>query len=148
MFKNTFNNYHAENCMMIVYNFGTRIQKEEMKEIQKDHDKNGYLSSITSIARKYLVQSVFERYTQLKGCKYVDEIIPYESEDDLKNLLQTLDIDIRFLGEDYLRDNKPITGYNTCMSRKIQLYYCGRFHPYSSTELKKRIVSMSNTLTD
>ena len=98
--------------------------------------------------KKNLVQSVFERYTQLKGCKYVDEIIPNESEDDLKNLLQTLDIDIRFLGEDYLRDNKPITGYNTCMSRKIQLYYCGRFHPYSSTELKKRIVSMSNTLTD
>ena len=56
--QNTFNNYHTENCMMIVYNFGTRIQKEEMKEIQKDHDKNGYLSSITSIARKYLVQSV------------------------------------------------------------------------------------------
>ena len=56
--ENTFNNYHTENCMMIVFNFGTRIQKEEMKEIQKDHDKNGYLSSITSIARKYLVQSV------------------------------------------------------------------------------------------
>jgi len=98
--------------------------------------------------KKNLVQTVFERYIQLKGCKYVDEIIPYESEDDLKNLLQTLDIDIRFLGEDYLRDNKPITGYNTCTLRKIHLHYCGRFHPYSSTELKKRIVSMSDTLTD
>ena len=98
--------------------------------------------------KKNLVQSVFERHTQLKGCKYVDEIIPYESEDDLKNLLQSLDINIRFLGEDYLRANRTITGYNTCTLRNIENYYCKRFHPYSSTELKKRIVSMSNTLTD
>ena len=56
--QNTFNNYHTENCMMIVYNFGTRIQKQEMREIQKDHDQKGYLSSITSIARCYLLKDV------------------------------------------------------------------------------------------
>ena len=98
--------------------------------------------------KKDLVQSVFERFIQLKGCKYVDEIIPYESEKDLKNILKTIEINIRFLGEDYLRDKKFITGYNTCILKNIELYYCKRFHPYSSTELKKRIVSMSNTPTD
>ena len=53
--------------------------------------------------KKDLVQSVFERFIQLKGCKYVDEIIPYESEKDLKNILKTIEINIRFLGDDYLR---------------------------------------------
>jgi len=98
--------------------------------------------------KKNLVQSVFERFIQLRGCKYVDEIIPYESEIDLKNILKTIEINIRFLGDDYSRDKKPITGYNTCIMKNIELYYCKRFHHYSSTELKKRIVSLSNTLTD
>ena len=98
--------------------------------------------------KKDLIQSVFERFIQLKGCRYVDEIIPYESEKDLKNILKTIEINIRFLGEDYLRDKKFITGYNTCISKNIKFYYCKRFHHYSSTELKERIVSMSNTLTD
>ena len=98
--------------------------------------------------KKDLIQSVFERFIQLKGCRYVDEIIPYESEKDLKNILKTIEINIRFLGEDYSRDNKFITGYNTCILKNIELYYCKRFHHYSSTELKERIVSMSNTLTD
>ena len=98
--------------------------------------------------KKNLVQTVFERFIQLKGCKYVDEIIPYESEIDLKNILKTIEINIRFLGEDYSRDKKFITGYNTCIMKNIELYYCKRFHHYSSTELKKRIVSLSNTLTD
>ena len=64
--ENTFNNNHTENCMMIVYNFGTRLQKEEMKEIQKDHDKNGYISSITSIARKYLIRNVLDNIQDKK----------------------------------------------------------------------------------
>ena len=100
------------------------------------------------VHKKDLIQSVFERFIQLKGCRYVDEIIPYESEKDLKNILKTIEINIRFLGEDYSRDNKFITGYNTCILKNIELYYCKRFHHYSSTELKKRIVSLSNTLTD
>ena len=63
-------------------------------------------------------------------------------------MLKTIEINIRFLGDDYLRDKKFITGYNTCILKNIELYYCKRFHPYPSTELKKRIVSMSNTPTD
>jgi glycerol-3-phosphate cytidylyltransferase len=47
------------------------------------------------------VQSVYERYTQLKGCKYVDEIIPYSTEEDLLNLLTSVNYDVRILGEEY-----------------------------------------------
>jgi glycerol-3-phosphate cytidylyltransferase len=96
-----------------------------------------------------VVQSCFERYTQLKGCKYVDEIIPYDSEDDLVNMLKTITpLHIRFLGNEYWVDKKIITGYNICQDRDIDIHYCRRDHDYSSTELKERIVSLSNTLTD
>ena len=64
--ENTFNNYHTENCMMIVYNFGSRIQKQEMREIQKDHDQKGYLSTITSIARCYLLRDVLNNMENKK----------------------------------------------------------------------------------
>jgi glycerol-3-phosphate cytidylyltransferase len=47
------------------------------------------------------IQSMYERYVQLESCEYVDEIIPYETEGDLLVLLQTQDIDVRFLGDDY-----------------------------------------------
>ena len=53
------------------------------------------------------VQSVYERYVQLRGCIYVDEIIPYETEQDLENLLAIEDIHVRFLGKEY--ENK--SGY-------------------------------------
>ena len=45
------------------------------------------------------IQSVFERYVQLEGCKYIDEIIPYETEKDLIDVLLTYDIQKRFIGE-------------------------------------------------
>ena len=96
-----------------------------------------------------VVQSCFERYTQLKGCKYVDEINPYDSEDDLVNMLKTITpLHIRFLGNEYWVDKKIITGYNICQDRDIDIHYSRRDHDYSSTELKERIVSLSYTLTD
>ena len=58
---NTFKNYHTENCMLITYSFGTCIQKEEMKEIFKDHNDERYgygIKMMTSIARKYLIKDV------------------------------------------------------------------------------------------
>ena len=65
-----------------------------------------------------LVQSVYERYVQLKGCKYVDEIIPYSSEEEVKDMLLTLPLDFRFLGEEYKLAIDTITGYNICIERK------------------------------
>ena len=59
--ENTFKNYHTENCMLIAYSFGTSVQKEEMKEIFKDHNNERYgygIKCITSIARKYLIKDI------------------------------------------------------------------------------------------
>lgn len=84
------------------------------------------------------VQEVYERYIQLKGCKYVDEIIPYSTEDDLLNLLTTLNYDVRIIGEEYR--NKNYTG--KYLDKEV--HYNKRPHTYSSSELRKRIESRNN----
>ena len=83
------------------------------------------------------IQSIVERYTQLKGVKYVDEIIPYGTEDDLLDILTMYHIDVRILGEEY-RD-KEFTGKDVCRKRDIELYFNKREHRFSSTDLRKRV---------
>ena len=83
------------------------------------------------------VQSMFERYTQLKAVKYVDEIIVYDTEKDLEDIFLTTNANIRFIGEDY--KNKNFTAKNICLDRGIEIFYNTRKHSFSSTELKKRI---------
>ena len=83
------------------------------------------------------VQSVYERYVQLQGCKYVDEILIYETEADLLNLIQTQTIDIRFLSEEY--ENKDFTGKQYCIDHNIEIFYHVRKHQYSSTEIRNRV---------
>jgi glycerol-3-phosphate cytidylyltransferase len=82
-------------------------------------------------------QSIYERYVQLQACKYVDEILVYETEADLLNLIQTQSIDIRFLSEEY--ENRDFTGKQYCVDHGIEIYYHLRRHNYSSTELRNRI---------
>jgi glycerol-3-phosphate cytidylyltransferase len=79
------------------------------------------------------VQTIFERWLQLRDCKWVDKIIPYESELDLLNILSMGDFDIRFLGEDYLT-RKDITGKDI-----VPIKYIKRNHSYSSSELRNRL---------
>jgi len=83
------------------------------------------------------VQTVVERYTQLKAVSYVDEIIPYTSEQDLEDILLLYNLDIRILGEEY-RD-KEFTGKDICRKRDITLYFNKRDHRFSSSDLRKRI---------
>ncbi len=83
------------------------------------------------------VQTVYERYVQLQGCKYVDEILVYETEKDLLNLIQTQTIHIRFLSEEYL--NRDFTGKQYCLDNDIELFYHKRQHQYSSSELRNRV---------
>jgi glycerol-3-phosphate cytidylyltransferase len=83
------------------------------------------------------VQSVVERQMQLKGCKYVDEIWVYNTERDLEDLLLMLDIDVRILGVEY--ENKEFTGREICHKRDIELYFNGRDHSFSSSNLRKRV---------
>ena len=86
------------------------------------------------------VQSVYERYVQLQGCKYVDEILVYETEADLLNLLQTQNIDVRFLSEEY--KDRDFTGKQYCIDNGIELFFHLRRHQYSSTELRNRVYTL------
>lgn len=83
------------------------------------------------------IQTMFERFTQLSACKYVDEIVPYSTEADLLNLLQSVNIHIRILGEEY-RD-KDFTGKDLPM----EFYFNSRRHNFSTTELRDRVVQSS-----
>lgn len=83
------------------------------------------------------IQSVVERYIQLKAVKYIDEIIPYNTEKDLEDILTMYHIDVRILGEEY-RD-KDFTGKDICRKRGIQLYFNKRDHRFSSSDLRKRV---------
>ena len=85
------------------------------------------------------VQTVVERYTQLKAVGYVDEIIPYGTEDDLLDILSMYHIDVRILGEEY-RD-KDFTGKDICRKRDIDLYFNKREHRFSSSDLRKRVIN-------
>jgi glycerol-3-phosphate cytidylyltransferase len=83
------------------------------------------------------VQSLYERYVQISACKYVDEVLVYETEEDLENIFKTQTIHIRFLGEEYR--NKSFTGKQYCLDKGIDIFYHERDHPYSSSNLRKRV---------
>jgi len=84
-------------------------------------------------AKNKPIQSVFERYVQLKALSVVDEIIPYDTEEDLLTLLSTANIDIRIIGEDYV--DKDFTGKDL----PIPVHYNSRKHSLSTSELRKRV---------
>ena len=79
------------------------------------------------------VQSVMERYLQLAACKYVDEIIPFESEKDLVDLILTINPDIRIVGEEYKGTDH--TGVGLC-----PIHYNKRRHSFSTTQLRERVL--------
>ena len=83
------------------------------------------------------IQTIVERYTQLKAVGYVDEIIPYGTEEDLEDILQMYPINIRILGEEY-RD-KDFTGKDICRSRDIDLHFNKRDHRFSTSDLRSRV---------
>ena len=88
------------------------------------------------------IQSIVERYIQLKAVTYVDHIVVYETEKDLEDLLTILPITVRICGEEY--KDKPLTGRNICEKRNIETYYNKREHRFSSTELRKRTYTCLN----
>jgi glycerol-3-phosphate cytidylyltransferase len=89
------------------------------------------------------VQSIFERYEQLKACRYVDEILVYATEKDLIDILLSYPIDVRILGDEYA--NREFTGRAQCVSRGIKFYFNKREHTFSTTELRQRVVDAEAT---
>ena len=82
------------------------------------------------------VQSIVERYVQLSAVKFVDEIVVYDTEKDLEDLLMFLPISMRICGEEY--KDKHLTGRDICDTRGIKIYYNSRTHRFSSSELRQR----------
>lgn len=83
------------------------------------------------------VQTLVERYTQLAAVEFVDEIIPYQSEKDLEDILQMYPIDVRILGDEYRE--KEFTGKDICRARSIDLHFNERDHRFSSSDLRNRV---------
>ena len=88
------------------------------------------------------VQTVYERYMQLRAVKWVDEIIPYSNKADVENLLQSLNYDIYFLGEDYR--GKEFECCDILEKLNKEVYYLSRKHGMSSSALKFNIADKLN----
>ena len=120
----TFDLFHAGHIMML------KDAKEEcdylIVGLQTD-------PTIDRVEKNKPVQTVFERFIQLDACKYVDEVIVYATEKELMDILQSYDIDVRIIGEEY--QDKPFTGKEL----PIEVYYNKRRHSFSTTELRKRV---------
>jgi len=88
------------------------------------------------------IQSIVERQIQLAATRYVDEIVVYNTEKDLEDILLTLPIDVRILGIEY--QDKEFTGKDICNKRNIKLIFNSRDHSFSSSSLRKRVVEAEN----
>jgi len=84
------------------------------------------------------IQSIVERQIQLAATRYVDEIVVYNTEKDLEDILLTLPIDVRILGVEY--QDKEFTGKDICNKRNIKLIFNSRDHSFSSSSHRKRVV--------
>lgn len=89
--------------------------------------------------KNHPVQSIVERQIQLAACRYVDEVVVYETERDLIDLLLILPLDVRILGVEY--QNKDFSGRDECTRRGIDIIYNGRDHSFSSSSLRKRVAA-------
>ena len=83
------------------------------------------------------VQSIVERQIQLAACRYVDEIVVYQTERDLMDLLLILPVDVRILGEEY--QNTNFSGWCECEMRNSEIVFNSRDHSFSSSSLRKRV---------
>jgi glycerol-3-phosphate cytidylyltransferase len=87
------------------------------------------------------VQSIVERQITLSACRFVDEIVVYQTENDLEDILLTLPIDVRILGLEYIDQN--FTGKDICQTRGIKCIFNSRDHSFSSSSLRKRVAQQT-----
>lgn len=85
------------------------------------------------------VQSVYERFMQLRAVKWIDEVIPYENEEDVLGAISSLSFDIYFVGQDHYGNDWE--GKDSLKSLNKEIYYIKRNHPYSSTYFKHKILN-------
>jgi glycerol-3-phosphate cytidylyltransferase len=85
------------------------------------------------------IQSIVERQIQLSACRYVDEVVVYQTEQDLRDLLLILPVDVRILGVEY--EGEKFSGDEECYARGINIVFNGRDHSFSSSSLRRRVAA-------
>ena len=88
-------------------------------------------------------QSIIERYIQLKCSKNVDEIVPYITEQDFEDILRSLKMNVRIIGDEYKEKN--YTDRDNCEEKGIDIYYNSRDHRFSSSGLSKQVKSLEES---
>ena len=83
------------------------------------------------------IQNVSERHIQLDAVKYVDEIIPYTTEEELCQLIALIHPDVRIIGEEY--EPKDFTAKEYCIEQGIEIYYNSRHHRFASSQLRNKM---------
>ena len=83
------------------------------------------------------IQTMYERFIHLMSISGVDMIVPYQTEAEIEEILSTLPINVRYIGEDYI--GKPFTGKQLCEDLGIEIIYTSRKHNFSTTQLRKRV---------
>ena len=91
------------------------------------------------------VQSIFERQLQLSAVRFVDDIVVYNTEDELLDVLKTLPIAIRIIGADYI--GKDFTGKQYCLDHSIEIKYNARDHSFSTSGLRERVIKSERIIT-
>jgi len=89
--------------------------------------------------KNHPIQSIVERQIQLAACRYVDEVVVYQTEQDLIDLLLILPLDVRILGVEY--EEKDFSGRSECYDRDIEIVFNKRDHSFSSSSLRRRVVA-------
>lgn len=103
--------------------------------------------SLDRLEKNSPVQTLVERWTQLQGVKYVDEIIPYQTETDLEDMLTLFSIDVRIIGSEYKKAAK-FTGRAICAKRGIEILYNKRDHRFSSSGLRNQVYEIEKGKRD
>ena len=122
----TFDLFHAGHIMML----------KEAKQ-QCDHLIVGLQTDPTidrPDTKNKPVQSIFERFVQLQACRFVDEVVVYSTEKELRDILLSYPINVRILGEEY--QGKKFTGHDIAM----EFYFNQRRHSFSTSELRQRVI--------
>ena len=98
--------------------------------------------SATRFSKYKPVIPLYDRYKALKSIKYIDEVYIYQTEEELRNLIDFFKPDIRILGEDYIGDNgKPLPFTGDDLPPKV--IYTTRSHDWSTTRLKDLITTQT-----
>ena len=88
--------------------------------------------------KNHPIQSIVARQIQLAACRYVDEVVVYQTEQDLLDLLLILPVNVRVLGVEY--EGKQFSGDAECYQRGIEIVFNARDHSFSSSSLRKRVI--------